>query len=124
VTIPNATGFVWTVPVGGTITSGANTNTITVCYAANAVAGYVFVYGTAACGNGAPSQLSVTVNPPAAPTIAGPASVCVNSTGNVYSTQAGFSNYIWTPATSAIKAAESIMKRLSPHKLSCWISLV
>jgi hypothetical protein len=96
VTIPNATGYVWTIPVGGTITSGANTNTITVCYAANAVSGYVFVYGTAACGNGAPSQLAVNMNPPAAPTIAGPASVCVNSCGNVYSTQVGMSNYIWT----------------------------
>jgi len=96
VTIPNATGYVWTVPVGGTITSGANTNTITVCYAANAASGYVFVYGTAACGNGAPSQLAVSMNPPATPTIAGPASVCLNSTGNVYTTQAGFSNYIWT----------------------------
>ena len=96
VTIPNATGFVWTIPVGGSITSGANTNTITVCYSSSAVSGYVFVYGTAACGNGAPSQLAVAMNPPAAPTIAGPASVCLNSTGNIYSTQAGFSNYIWT----------------------------
>jgi len=96
VTIPMAYGYVWTVPVGGTITSGANTNTITVSYAANSVAGYVFVYGTAACGNGAPSQLLVNVNPPASPTIAGPASVCVNSTGNVYTTQSGMSNYIWT----------------------------
>ena len=96
VVIPNAQGYVWTVPVGGSIVSGAGTNTITVCYAANAVDGYVFVYGTAACGNGAPSQLGILVNPPAAPTVAGPASVCVNSTGNVYTTQAGFSNYIWT----------------------------
>lgn len=96
VVIPNAQGYVWTVPVGGTITAGANTNTITVCYAANAVAGYVFVYGTAACGDGAPNQLAITMNPPAAPTIAGPASVCVNSIGNVYTTQASFSNYIWT----------------------------
>lgn len=96
VTIPNATGYVWTLPVGGTITSGANTNTITVCYAANSAPGYVFVYGTAPCGNGAPSQLAVAMNPPAAPTISGPASVCLNSAGNVYSTQSGMSNYIWT----------------------------
>jgi len=96
VTIPNATGYVWTLPVGGSITAGANTNTITVSYAANAVAGYIFVYGTAACGNGAPSQLAIAMNPPATPTIAGPASVCVNSTGKVYTTQSGMSNYIWT----------------------------
>ncbi len=96
VTIPNATGYVWTLPVGGTITAGANTNTITVCYAANAAPGYVFVYGTAPCGNGAPSQLAVAMNPPATPTITGPASVCVNSTGNVYTTQSGMSNYVWS----------------------------
>jgi len=96
VTIPEATGYVWTLPVGGTITAGANTNTITVCYAANASPGYVFVYGTAACGNGAPSQLAVAMNPPAAPTLSGPASVCVNSAGNVYTTQSGMSNYVWT----------------------------
>jgi hypothetical protein len=96
VVIPNASGYVWTPPVGGTITNGLNTNTITVSYAANASPGYMFVYGTAACGSGAPSQLAIAVNPPASPTIAGPASVCVNSTGIIYTTQAGFSNYIWT----------------------------
>jgi hypothetical protein len=96
VTISGATGYVWTLPVGGTITAGANTNTITVSYSPTAVSGYVFVYGTAACGNGAPSQLAVAMNPPAAPTITGPASVCVNSTGNVYTTQAGMTNYLWT----------------------------
>ncbi|MCX6243594.1 MAG: T9SS type A sorting domain-containing protein [Bacteroidetes bacterium] len=96
VTIPNATGYVWTTPVGGTITAGANTNTVTVSYAANAAPGYMFVYGTAACGNGAPSQLGIAVNPPATPTVTGPASVCVNSVGNIYTTQAGMSNYTWT----------------------------
>ncbi len=96
VIIPNATGYVWTLPVGGVITSGINTNTITVSYAYNAAPGYVVVYGTAPCGNGAPSQLAITMNPPASPTIVGPASVCVNSTGNVYTTQSGMTNYLWT----------------------------
>ncbi|MCX6245093.1 MAG: T9SS type A sorting domain-containing protein [Bacteroidetes bacterium] len=96
VTIPNATGYVWTLPIGGTITAGAGTNTITVSYAYNAAPGYMFVYGTAPCGNGAPSMLAVSVNSPATPTITGPASVCVNSAGNVYTTQTGMSNYTWT----------------------------
>ena len=30
-----------------------------------------------------------------APTLAGPISVCAGSTGNVYTTQAGMTNYIW-----------------------------
>jgi hypothetical protein len=93
--IQGATGYIWTLPVGGTITSGANTNSITVCYAANASPGYVFVYGTAPCGNGSPAQLGVAMNAPAAPSIAGPASVCINSAGNTYTTQAGMSSYVW-----------------------------
>jgi len=94
--IANASGYVWTLPVGGVITSGTNTNTITVSYSPTAVAGYIFVYATAACGNGAPSQLGVAMNAPATPTIIGPASTCINIAGNVYTTEAGMSNYIWT----------------------------
>jgi hypothetical protein len=94
--IANASGYVWTLPVGGIITSGANTNIITVSYSPTAVSGYVYVYATAACGNGAPSQLGVAMNAPATPTISGPANTCLNVTGNVYTTQSGMSNYIWT----------------------------
>jgi hypothetical protein len=96
VTVPNATGYVWTLPIGATITNGANTNTITVSYAYNAVAGYLFVYGTAPCGNGTPSQLLIAVNAPATPTVTGPLTACINSTGNVYTTQTGMTNYVWT----------------------------
>ncbi|MCX6914067.1 MAG: hypothetical protein NT167_13620, partial [Verrucomicrobia bacterium] len=96
VTIPNATGYVWTLPIGGTITAGANTNTITVSFAGNSAPGYMFVYGTAACGNGAPSQLAIAMNPPATPTITGLASVCAGTTGVIYSTQTGMSAYAWT----------------------------
>jgi hypothetical protein len=94
--IQGATGYVWTLPVGGSMISGANTNSITVCYASNASPGYIFVYGTAPCGNGSPSQLGVAMNAPATPSISGPASACINTTGNVYTTQAGMSNYVWT----------------------------
>jgi hypothetical protein len=94
--IQNATGYTWTVPVGGTIVSGLGTNSITVNYGFNAAPGYVYVYGTAPCGNGSPAQLAITMNPPPTPTITGPASVCVNSTGNIYTTQTGMTNYIWT----------------------------
>jgi hypothetical protein len=98
VTIPGATGYVWTLPIGGSITSGANTNSITVSYAYNSAPGSLFVYGTAACGNGAPSSLAISVNPPATPTLTGPASPCVNETGNVYTTQTGMTNYVWNVA--------------------------
>lgn len=94
--IANATSYVWTLPVGATITAGANTNSITVSYGAAAVSGNVSVYGTSACGNGAPSSLAVTVNPRPVPTLTGPNSVCAGTTGNVYTTQTGMSNYVWT----------------------------
>jgi hypothetical protein len=91
--------------VGGTITAGANTNTITVSYSPTAVSGYVYVYAIAACGNGAPAQLGVAMNAPPAPTVAGPASVCVGSTGNVYTTQSGMSNYTWIISSGGLVTA-------------------
>jgi hypothetical protein len=104
VTIANATNYVWTLPIGGTITSGANTNTITVSYAYNSVSGYLSVYGTSICGTGPPSQLMINMNPYPTPTIAGPSSVCLNSTGNTYTTQSGMTNYLWTVTGGTITA--------------------
>jgi large repetitive protein len=95
VPIANASGYVWTLPVGGVISSGFNTNTISVSYSPTASPGYVFVYATAACGNGASSQLGVAMNPPATPTIIGPANACLNVVGNTYTTEPGMTNYVW-----------------------------
>lgn len=91
--ILNATGYVWTVPAGCVICSGQNTTSITM--SSGAVSGVVSVYGTGACGNGPSSSLPVTVNPSPVPTITGSASVCQGTTGNVYSTQSGMTNYNW-----------------------------
>jgi hypothetical protein len=61
-TIPNATGYNWTVPEGAVITTGQNTNAITVDYSTGAVSGNVSVSGVNNCGSGPSSQLFVTVN--------------------------------------------------------------
>lgn len=90
-----ATGYAWTVPPGGTITAGANTNSITVSYDNTAVSGNVTVSGTNECGTGTASSLAVTVNALPVPTITGPVTACIAST-YTYSTQAGMSDYIWT----------------------------
>jgi hypothetical protein len=45
---------------------------------------------------GAPITFTITVNPRPVPTIAGPTPVCLNSAGNVYTTEVGMSNYTWT----------------------------
>ncbi|MEI6060957.1 MAG: T9SS type A sorting domain-containing protein, partial [Bacteroidota bacterium] len=91
------TNYVWTVSAGGTIVSGQGTKTATVKWA-NAGANWVGVNYTNVNGCSAATAAikNVTVNPLPVPTLTGPASVCVNSTGNVYTTQAGMSGYVWT----------------------------
>jgi hypothetical protein len=59
----NVTGYNWSVPPGGTIVSGNNTNVISVDFALNASSGNVTVNGVNACGNGPSSTLAVTLNP-------------------------------------------------------------
>jgi len=93
--ITYATGYVWTLPTGGTITAGGNTNSITVSYDNSAVSGNVSVYGTSVCGNGPASNLAVTVNPLPVPTITGPNMACITSS-YTYSTEAGMTAYVWT----------------------------
>jgi ribosomal protein S4E len=67
--ISYATGYVWSLPAGASITSGANTNSITVSFSAVASSGNITVNGTNASGNGTISpNYAVTANSrPAAP---------------------------------------------------------
>ena len=84
------TGYAWTITAGGTITSGAGTNAITVTWSTAGAQSVGVTYNTATT-----ATYPVTVNPLPVPTITGPASVCVNSTGNVYTTQTGMTGYSW-----------------------------
>ena len=104
--IGNATAYVWTLPAGATIASGAGTNNITVNFASNASSGNMTVYGNDVCGNGAVSPaFAVTVNPlPAdAGTVSGPSTVCQGENGVNYSvvTIANATNYNWTVPSGA-----------------------
>ena len=94
--IANASGYNWTLPFGGIITLGGNTNVITVSYPNQSYSGNVFVYGIGCAGNGSSSNMVVNVNTNPTPTIIGPTSLCMGSGGNVYTTQAGMTNYVWT----------------------------
>jgi len=90
-----ATGYSWTVPAGGTIVAGNNTNSITVNYNETAVSGNVTVMGTSVCGSGTSSSLAVTVNPIPVPVITGDDLACVNAVDS-YQTETGMSGYAWT----------------------------
>lgn len=102
--ILNATGYVWTLPVGATIASGSNTNSITVDFSLSAVSGVVTVYGTNTYGNGTVSpDYSVTVNQLPVPVINGDNSVCEGTASVTYTTEAGMTGYTWSvPAGGTI----------------------
>ncbi len=108
--ISNATGYVWTLPSGATITAGSNTNSITVTFSAVALSGNITVRGTSGSCNGPiSSPLAVVVNPGVgnAGTISGTASVCQGQTGIVYSVPAisNATGYTWSlPSGASITA--------------------
>ncbi|MEI6899006.1 MAG: T9SS type A sorting domain-containing protein [Bacteroidota bacterium] len=94
-TIPNATSYQWSLPPGGTITSGGGTNSIMVSFSASASSGNITVVGAGLCGTGVSSNLPIIVNPIPVPTITGTTSLCINSGYYDYMTESGFTNYQW-----------------------------
>lgn len=104
--IPNAISYVWTLPAGAGIASGAGTNAITVNFSAAASSGNITVYGSNLCGNGTPSlPFPVTVYPlPAgAGWITGQERVCEGDSAVTYSVDpvANATNYVWTVPVGA-----------------------
>ena len=101
------TGYIWNVSSGGTVTAGGTgtSNTVTVTWnnvgAQSVSVNYTTVAG---CQGASPAVYPVTVNALPVPTITGPTPVCVNSTGNVYSTETGMTNYLWNVTGGAITA--------------------
>ncbi|MEI6750824.1 MAG: hypothetical protein WCM93_16830, partial [Bacteroidota bacterium] len=90
------TGYVWTVSTGGQIATGQGTNSLTVTWnTAGARTVSVNYNNTYGCSAVSPTVYNVTVNPIPVPTITGPAFVCIGSTGNIYTTEAGMNSYEW-----------------------------
>jgi len=107
--VSDAMFYVWSVPPGATIASGAGTTDITVNYGPYATSGNVTVYGDNTCGNGVASFLAITVTPIPDPadTIMGPTGVCQGTSGVVYTVPpiANASDYSWSvPAGTTITA--------------------
>jgi len=93
------TGYTWVISGGGTITSGGGTgdNTATVTWNTPGTQTISVNYtNTNTCTATAATVKTVTVNPLPVPVITGNATVCQSSTGNVYTTASGMTNYLWT----------------------------
>ncbi len=92
------TNYVWNVSPGGTITSGGTPADHTVTVTWN-TAGSQSVSVNYADANGClavtATELPVTVNPLPVPTLSGPVTACITTSGNVYTTETGMTNYIW-----------------------------
>jgi uncharacterized protein (TIGR02145 family) len=86
--IPGADSYVWTLPPGASVTSGNNTNSITVDFNTAASSGNISVMGhNNNCGDGLPSALALTINPAPAPAgpITGSNMVCQGDPAKTYS---------------------------------------
>lgn len=99
------TGYQWSV-TGGTITSGgtATDNTVTITWGATGT-GHVYVnYNNVnACTAVSATDQSVTINALPTPTfITAPLSVCANSSGNIYVTESGQTDYEWSVTGGSI----------------------
>ena len=99
--IANATDYIWTIPTGFTIVSGANSNSITVDVDNTALDGTINVYGENACGTGNISaDFLVTVNPIPISiiNIVGSNTICNDDDGVVYTVDQDLNatQYNWT----------------------------
>lgn len=103
--IAGATNYVWVLPSGATINSGANTEAVTVNYDPAAQSGTISVSGQNTCGTGTGSSLSITVNPlpDDAFAITGSIEVCQGETGVAYAipTLNNTTTYNWTLPSGA-----------------------
>jgi gliding motility-associated-like protein len=102
-TQPGMTNYSWTVSPGGTITAGAGTSTVTVNWITAGVQNVTVTFtNSLGCRQASPTIYPVTVNASPEPFLSGPVSVCVNSPGNSYVTEAGMSNYLWNVSAGGI----------------------
>jgi hypothetical protein len=56
------------------------------------------------CVNPLPVKVQVTVDPLPVVALTGPSPVCLNSTGNIYTTDTGMTSYVWTVVGGTITA--------------------
>ncbi len=91
--------YVWTISAGGTITAGGGStnNTVTVVWnTAGPQTVSVNYQNLGGCSAASATLFNVTVGVLPVPTITGPSPICVYTGNNVYTTEPGMTNYLWT----------------------------
>jgi uncharacterized protein (TIGR02145 family) len=116
--ITGADSYVWSLPAGSTITSGSNTNSITVTFNETVASGIISVYGHSIyCGDGTASMLNLFINPaaPQAGPITGPGTVCQGpqTVDYLISPLPYTSSYDWTVPPGVIITAGSGTNHIS-----------
>lgn len=116
--ITDATNYVWTIPAGFTIVSGANSNSIVVDVDNTAADGTITVYGENACGTGNVSaNYLVTVNqvPGPALNLTGPATICNDEDGVIYTVDqdVNATQYNWTLPQGATVVAGANSRQIT-----------
>jgi len=102
------TNYAWTVSPGGSITSGAGSNTITVAWNTSGSQSLSVNYSNpTGCATAAPTIKNVVVNPLPIPTITGSSSLCAGSTGVLYTTEPSMTGYSWKVSPDGIITAGS-----------------
>lgn len=108
--IPGVTGYNWTLPVGAFFASANGNNSVDVTFGNNFTTGQVCVTAENSCGTSTSRCLSVKGIPSNPNSISGPASVCANESGLMFSVApvSGSNGYIWTvPAGANIIAGQN-----------------
>jgi len=98
-TEPGMNNYSWNISSGGFITGGgtSSSNSATVTWNLGGSQWISVNYSNGfGCSASAPVSQGVTVNAVPVPTITGPNTTCVVSTGNLYVTEPGMSNYQWS----------------------------
>ena len=100
--------YTWIVSSGGTITAGGTSASSTVTITWNTAGPQsvsVNYTNLSGCRATSPATVQVTVNLLPQPSLTGPTSMCAGTAGNLYTTQAGMSNYTWIVSSGGMITA-------------------
>ncbi|MEI6061977.1 MAG: CARDB domain-containing protein, partial [Bacteroidota bacterium] len=106
-TQPGMSGYIWTLSPGGIITSRADTNSIAVTWSTVGVKTVSVTYTDGhGCSPQSPAVKNLIVYSLPVPTITGNATICgVPSPDNIYTTESGMNDYIWTVSSGGLITA-------------------